>query len=117
TQASVLDLYDMSKLNGPRFDGDTLSWEDLDKRVISALESASNAGKQIAVVSSSIYSPSALAAVNEFIAKYPTAKLVQVDAVSYTGIIRANERSFGQAVVPQYRFDNADVIVSIGADF
>src|SRR5690554_3974764 len=59
TQASVLDLYDMSKLKGPRLDGDTLSWEDLDKRVIAALESAANSGRQIAVVSSSIYSPSA----------------------------------------------------------
>src|SRR5690606_23613261 len=117
TQASVLDLYDMSKLNGPRLEGDTISWEDLDKRVISALDAAANAGKQIAIVASTIYSPSALATINEFIAKYPTAKLVQVDAVSYTGIIRANERSFGQAVVPQYRFDNADIIVSVGADF
>jgi len=117
TQASVLDLYDMSKLKGPRSGNENISWEDLDKRVIAALDSAASAGKQIRIVSSTINSPSALSAINSFIVKYPTAKLVEVDAVSYTGIIKSNERSFGKAAIPQYRFDNADVIVSVGADF
>jgi len=117
TQASVLDLYDMSKLKGPRAGNENISWEDLDKRVIAALNSAAASGKQIRIVSSSINSPSALAVINEFVAKYPTARLVEVEAVSYTGIIKANERSFGKAAIPQYRFDNADVIVSVGADF
>lgn len=117
-QASVLDLYDMSKLKGPQTgSGDDISWTEVDKQVMTALSSASAAGKQIAIVASSVYSPSALAAINEFIEKYPTAKLVQVDAVSYAGIIKANEQSFGKAAVPHYRFDNADTIVSVGADF
>lgn len=117
TQASILDLYDMSKLKGPRSGSEDISWEEVDKQVTSALTSASNAGKQIAIVSSTLNSPSARAAITEFIAAYPTAKLIEVDAVSYSGIIRANERSFGKAALPQYRFDKADVIVSVGADF
>jgi len=52
-----------------------------------------------------------------FIAKYPAAKLVQYDAVSYTGIIQANQNSFGKAVLPKYNFDKADLIVSFSADF
>jgi len=39
------------------------------------------------------------------------------DAVSYTGIIQANQNSFGKAVLPHYNFDKADVIVSFAADF
>src|SRR5690606_7150260 len=78
---------------------------------------ANSAGKQIRIISSSINSPSALAAIAGFIAKYPTAKLVEVDAVSYAGIIKANQASFGKAAIPHYRFDKADVIVSVGADF
>src|SRR5690606_29674650 len=31
--------------------------------------------------------------------------------------IKANESSFGKAVVPHYHFDRADIIVSFGADF
>jgi len=76
TQASVLDLYDMSKLKGPHAGDEGISWDEVDKRVIAALDSASNAGKQIRIVSSTINSPSALAAINEFIVKYPTTKLV-----------------------------------------
>src|SRR5690606_8452635 len=117
TQASVLDLYDMSKLKGPRSGDEGISWDEVDKQVISALNSASAAGKQIRIVSSTINSPSALAAINEFTVKYPTAKLIVVDAVSHSGMIKANELSFGKAVIPQYRFDNADIIVSVGADF
>ena len=117
TQASILDLYDMSKLKGPRAEGENIAWEEVDRKVVAALNSASNAGKQIRIVSSTINSPSALSVINSFIEKYPTAKLVEVDAVSYTGIIKANERSFGKAGIPQYRFDNADIIVSVGADF
>lgn len=118
SQASVLDLYDMSKLKGPkRIKGDEISWDTVDKEVIAALDQAAAAGKQIRLVSASINSPSALAAIQDFIAKYPTAQLVQYDPVSYSGIIKANEMSFGKAGIPQYRFDKADLVVSVGADF
>ncbi|SEM03252.1 quinol:cytochrome c oxidoreductase iron-sulfur protein precursor [bacterium A37T11] len=117
TQASVLDLYDMTKLKGPILKGKETEWEDLDKQVISSLTSAAASGKQIRIVSSTINSPSTLAAIAKFTEKYPTTKLIQVDAVSYAGIIKANENSFGKAVLPHYRFDKADVIVSVAADF
>jgi len=116
-QAAVLDLYDMSKLKGPKFNGADISWEELDGRVTAALEAAQAAGKQIRIVASTINSPSALAAIARFSAKYGNARLIEVDAVSYTGIIKANQQSFGKAVIPHYRFDKADVIVSVAADF
>ncbi|WP_262245370.1 TAT-variant-translocated molybdopterin oxidoreductase [Parapedobacter soli] len=117
TQAAVLDLYDQSKLKGPKLNGADVSWDELDTHVAAALNAAQAAGKQIRIVSSTINSPSTIAAIARFTEKYPTTKLVEVDAVSYSGIIKANGRSFGKAVVPHYRFDNADVIVSIAADF
>ena len=117
TQASVLDLYDQSKLKGPKLNGSDTSWDELDKQVVAALGAAAAAGKQIRIVSGTINSPSTIAAIARFTEKYPTAKLVEVDAVSYSGIIKANEASFGKAAVPRYRFDNADVVVSVAADF
>ena len=117
TQASVLDLYDQSKLKGPKLNGADASWDELDKQVVAALNAAAAAGKQIRVVSGTVNSPSTIAAIARFTEKYPTAKLVEVDAVSYSGIIKANEASFGKAAVPRYRFDNADVVVSVAADF
>lgn len=116
-QASVLDLYDLNKLKGPKLAGEDTSWDELDRKVIEALDSAVVKGKSIQIISSSINSPSALKAIGQFTEKYPATELVQVDSVSYTGIIKANERSFGKAVIPSYHFENADVIVSVGADF
>lgn len=44
-------------------------------------------------------------------------KHVQYDAVSYSAMRKANEESFGTAVIPAYDFSRAKAIVSIDADF
>ncbi|MFN3917313.1 MAG: TAT-variant-translocated molybdopterin oxidoreductase [Flavobacteriales bacterium] len=44
-------------------------------------------------------------------------KHVVCDAVSYSGIRKANKESFGKAVIPDYNFSKAKTIVSVGADF
>ena len=114
-QASVLDLYDVSKLKGPVLNDADVSWDKVDQFVKTEL--SKTGGKSIRIVSSTVNSPSTKAVIADFIAKYPSARHIQVDAVSYTGILKANEASFGKAVIPRYRFDNADVVVSFGADF
>ncbi len=116
-QASVLDLYNSGRLKGPVMNDSDSSWEAVDSFVKSQLAVIKTGGKKIRIVSSTIYSPSALAVINEFIAQYPNTKHINYDAISYTGIIQANQNSFGKAVVPRYRFDKADVIVGFGADF
>lgn len=116
-QAAVLDLYDASKLKSPVLNDSEVSWDKVDEFVKAELQKVKTGGKGIRIVSSTINSPSAKAAIADFTTQYPSAKLVQVDAVSYTGIIKANENSFGKAVLPRYRFDRADLIVSFGADF
>lgn len=42
---------------------------------------------------------------------------IEYDAVSYSGIRKANESTFGKAVIPDYDFSKAKTIVSFGADF
>ncbi|HOS48322.1 MAG TPA: TAT-variant-translocated molybdopterin oxidoreductase [Bacteroidia bacterium] len=116
-QASVLSLYDSARLAGPLAGKKKAEWTAIDAEITKKLADASASGKKIAIVSSSIASPSAKKIVADFIAKYPTAKLVTYDAVSSYGIVKGNEMSFGKAVVPSYRFDNAEVILSFGADF
>ncbi|QQL48730.1 TAT-variant-translocated molybdopterin oxidoreductase [Mucilaginibacter ginkgonis] len=116
-QASVLDLYDSSRLKGPMQDGGESGWDAIDTYIKNRLATTKASGKGIRLVTSSINSPSTLGVIADFIAAYPTAKHVVYDAVSYTGIIQANQNSFGKAVLPHYNFDKADVIVSFGADF
>ncbi|NTE03499.1 TAT-variant-translocated molybdopterin oxidoreductase [Agrobacterium tumefaciens] len=116
-QASVLDLYDVSKLKAPVLKNEETTWAKLDGFVKTELAKAQASGKKIRLVASTVNSPSTKAVIAQFIAKYPAAKLVQYDAVSYTGIIQANQNSFGKAVLPKYNFDKADLIVSFSADF
>jgi len=116
-QASVLDLYDVSKLKAPVLKNEETTWAKIDSFVKGELAKAQAGGKKIRLVASTVNSPSTNAVIAQFIAKYPAAKLVQYDAVSYTGIIQANQNSFGKAVLPKYNFDKADLIVSFGADF
>ena len=116
-QASVLDLYDASRLQAPVLNGAEVSWQQIDEFVKAELAKIKAGGKKIRIVASTVNSPSTKAVIADFTAQYPNTKLVQVDAVSYTGIIQANQNSFGKAVLPHYQFDKADVIVSFGADF
>jgi molybdopterin-containing oxidoreductase family iron-sulfur binding subunit len=116
-QASVLDLYDGSRLKGPSKDGSEYAWSLTDNFVKSELAAIKAGGKKIGIVSSTIHSPSTLAVIADFITQFPNTKHINYDAVSYTGIIQANQNSFSKAVLPHYNFDKADVIVSFGADF
>lgn len=112
-QASVLDLYDGARLRFPTIDGKEATFEAIDKAVTDALSSAGN----IVLLSSTINSPSSLDVIQKFLAKYPNSKHITYDAVSNSGILLANEASYGKRAIPSYRFDNAKTIVSIGADF
>ncbi len=116
-QASVLDLYDVSKLKAPVVKNEETTWTKVDEFVKAELSKVQASSKKIRIVSSSISSPSTKSVIADFAVTYPNTKHIQYDAVSYTGIIKANENSFGKAVLPKYNFDKADLIVSFGADF
>jgi len=116
-QASVLSLYDSSRLIGPTINGAPATWEQVDKDIVTKLSTIAAEGKVIRILSSSVISPSTHAVIGEFIEKYPTTKHVTYDAVSYSGIAKANANTFGKSFIPSYNFDKADVIVSIAADF
>lgn len=111
-QASILSLYDTARLSGPMKGKKELAWDEIDNEIVKSLSSA----KRVALITNTIHSPSALSVISDFSAKYPTDHIVY-DAVSYTGIISANETGFGKAVVPSYDFSKANVIVSFAADF
>ena len=119
-QASILDLYDMNRLRFPqRKSGDKWSeiptFEQLDGQIASAL--AGLGGAPVVLLTETIISPSTKQIITEFLAKYPGSRHVQYDAISYSGMLQANEAGSGRRALPSYQFDKAKVIVSIGADF
>ncbi len=119
TQASVLSLYNNERFQGPlTLEGEgerkgKLSWEDLDKQVLSKLSGSS----RVRIITNTVLSPTTKKIFAEFTAKYPNTKVVSYDPVSYAGMLIANEECFGQKVLPSYKFDQAEVVVTFGADF
>ncbi len=115
SQASVLDLYDMYRAKFPlhkvkdKFE-EVPSFEQFDKMVGDAVKAA---GGSVVLLTSTIVSPST----KDIIAKFPNLKHVQYDAVSYSGMLLANEASGYGRKIPSYDFGAAKVIVSLGADF
>jgi len=117
THAAVLSLYDEARARSP-FKGKTATtWQDVDKDIMDKLTAAAAKNGNIRILSSTIISPSTKNVIADFTTKYPTAKHVSWDAVSFSGMIKANSNTFGKAVIPSYSFDKANVIVSIAADF
>jgi molybdopterin-containing oxidoreductase family iron-sulfur binding subunit len=112
-QGALLGLYDNERLRGPKSSGNDATWEAVDADIKKALASASN----IRIVSGTVNSPSGKRAISAFAAKYPSAKHIQYESFSLGSIAEANKIAFGKSVIPGYRFDLANVIVSFGADF
>jgi len=124
-QAAVLSLYDTSRINGPhriqngkmqkplKKSDAGLSWTDLDKEIMGKLKPES----RVRIVAHTILSPTTKKAIADFTAKFPNTEVVMYDPVSSSAMLQANEKSFGQAVIPSYHFDKAQVIVSFDADF
>lgn len=128
--SSVLSLYDGNRLKSPMMGGKASDWSSLDKAVIADLAGAKN----IRVLTNSVISPSAQSAFNEFTkniakpvevvdgaeegaAQEGTVGFISYDAISYSGILEANNESFGKRTIPTYNFEKAKTIVSVGADF
>jgi MoCo/4Fe-4S cofactor protein with predicted Tat translocation signal len=119
-QASVLDLYDSARLRYPiqMADGkpqEVSTFEAFDKLVADAL--TASAGAPLVLLTGTLTSPTTKQIITDFLAKYPGSRHVQYDADSYSGLLLANEATYGKKTIPAYRFDNARVIVSLGADF
>jgi MoCo/4Fe-4S cofactor protein with predicted Tat translocation signal len=116
-QASLLGLYDVEKLRGPKKGEVDADWDTVDKEISAQLAAINGRGGSIYIVSSTILSPSTKAVIADFSAKYPAAKHVTYDANPVAGLIKANLDSFGKAIVPSYDFSKASVIVGLSCDF
>ena len=118
-QASVLSLYDTSRLDGPyriaegKLEETAASWTEIDAEIGRALSGSS----QIRIVANTIMSPTTKKAIADFKAAYPNTEVVMYDPVSSSALLQANQASFGTRVVPSYHFDKAKVIVGFEADF
>ncbi|MGB5668531.1 MAG: TAT-variant-translocated molybdopterin oxidoreductase, partial [Maribacter sp.] len=116
-QASVLSLYDSTRLQGPLKDGEPVDWNALDADVIAKLNSLKVSGKQIALLTQTYASPSTAKLITEFKEMYGNVNHVTYDAISEDTALLAFDAKYGERALADYNFEKAEVIVSFGADF
>jgi len=116
-QAAVIGLYDPYRQKGPTFRGARCTWAQVDRGVGQSLQRARQRGEKVGVLTSTLTGPARRALLGDFLALFPTAEHLIYEPVSYEALAEAHSRAYGHRLIPGYRFDRAEVIVSFGADF
>lgn len=113
--AATLSLYDKARLRQPHVGQKPVdTFEKVDTPLTQAMASAVGAKY---LVTGTVISPTTKEVINRFLAKYPNSKHIQYDPVSYSGMLLANEMSYGKRTLPTYHFEKAQTVFSLGADF
>ena len=116
-QASVLSMYDSSRIQGPTIDDQDVSWDQFNDNVKGQLDSMKESNKKVVLLTQTFASPTNELIIKKFLKKYPNVEHIVYDAISNSKALDAFEISYGVRALPTYNFENANVIVSLSADF
>ena len=115
--ASVLSLYDSLRLQGPKSNGEDISWDNFYLQTDSMLKALAASRKEIILLIPTLPSPTSQKIISDFIAVYPNIRPVVYDTISSDTALNAFEKYYGQRALADYNFSKARTIVSIDADF
>jgi Fe-S-cluster-containing dehydrogenase component len=110
-QASLMDLYDDGRAGGITKDGEPASWSAL----VSNFPKGD--GEGLCLLLEPTGSPSIATLLEALRRSYPRAKIFFHSAFAPTGRWEATEECFGRAAIEERRFEDADVVLSLDADF
>ena len=116
TQASLLDLYDPDRSKSTVYRGEKSDFGSFQQEFAAAAKKT-DGGQGIYFLSETITSPTLAAQWKQVQAKYPQAKMVQYDPINNDAGMAASKAAFGDYLDAQYKLEDADVIVSLDADF
>ena len=116
-QASILGLYDSLRLKQPLAGGKAVTWDQADRAILARLDSLRSLPGAVRFLTGTITSPTVAWAIGQFLKGFREAQHIQYDALSSSAILDAHQRTHGVRVLPRYRFEKAEVIVSFDADF
>lgn len=117
-QASILNLYDPERLNEPLRKRNNIltetSWKNVDDDIIAALTLAGN--KEIAIVTNSVTSPTALKVFEDFKKKYPSTKIYTYELFNDEVRNSAWRKSYGSGSFPLIKWNEAKIILALEAE-
>ncbi|MBI3952131.1 MAG: TAT-variant-translocated molybdopterin oxidoreductase [Acidobacteria bacterium] len=117
-QASVLTLYDPDRSEVVTNLEDISTWDAFLTATNAELDKQrANGGAGLRVLTETVTSPTLANQVQALLAAFPAAKWHQYEPVGRDNAKAGARLAFGEYVDTLYRFDQADVILSLGADF
>jgi molybdopterin-containing oxidoreductase family iron-sulfur binding subunit len=117
-QAAVLELFDPDRSRSPLKDGEPAGYGDFLKSMAALVSHfEATGGKGAALLIGTVTSPTTKAQIEGLRARYPGLRIYRHDALAAPSGEQAAKALFGRALTPVYRFDRADTIVSLDADF
>ncbi|MEP6538124.1 MAG: TAT-variant-translocated molybdopterin oxidoreductase [Bryobacteraceae bacterium] len=118
TQASILSLYDPDRSQIITRDGNISGWGDFIAAVSRARDAAGlKKGAGFRILTGTVTSPTLASQIQEFLTAFPQAKWHQYEPCGRHSARAGAVTAFGAPVNTIYRFDRADVIVSLDCDF
>ncbi|TPK69592.1 4Fe-4S dicluster domain-containing protein [Mesorhizobium sp. B2-4-19] len=117
-QAAVLTLFDPDRSRTLLKDGEPAAYGDfLRDMAVLASRLAGSGGRGTALLMEATTSPTAKVQIDALRKQYPQLKIFRHDPLATAAGEQASMALFGKALTPIYRFDRAETIFSIDADF
>jgi MoCo/4Fe-4S cofactor protein with predicted Tat translocation signal len=117
-QAAILGLYDPDRSQTLTNLGDIRPWSAFLGAIRAALTAQQPLkGAGLRILTESVSSPTLAAQIRDVLTRYPSAKWHQWDPASRESAREGARIAFGEHVDVQYNFTQADVILSLDADF
>jgi MoCo/4Fe-4S cofactor protein with predicted Tat translocation signal len=117
-QASMLGMYDPDRSQAIMHLGDVESWAAFGNQIKGPLAvQKALAGAGIRILTQTISSPTLKDQMKAFLAMYPKAKWHVYEPVNRDNALEGAKLAFGEAVETRYDLSQADVVVSLDADF
>ncbi|HTM06821.1 MAG TPA: TAT-variant-translocated molybdopterin oxidoreductase [Verrucomicrobiae bacterium] len=117
-QASILTLYDPDRSQVVSSGGAISTWNAFFTALDGEIEGQRlNGGTGLRILTEHVISPTLADQLRSILARFPRAKWHQYEPAGRDSVRAGARLAFGEYVAPQYRFDAADVIVALDADF
>jgi MoCo/4Fe-4S cofactor protein with predicted Tat translocation signal len=117
-QASILGMYDPDRSQTIAYLGDVRTWGGFLEAIrgpLSAQKAVQGAG--IRILTRTISSPALADQFRSVLKLFPQAKRHVYEPVNRDNVLEGAKMAFGQPIETQYSLENADVILSLDADF
>ena len=116
-QASLLTLYDPDRAQTVSRLGQISTWDAFLNELRGRLDTFATRGQGLRILTETVSSPTIAGLLSEILKKYPGSQWHQYEPVNQDNARGGSRLAFGRYVDTRYRFDEADVVLSLDSDF